>query len=104
MMWQAAPILKDAMMHGPFPPRHTGTVPAAAAASIGARAAPIRRFEGLLVIAAAMATLALGGCVQEPQPRATVLRELDSGYTSSNGGGQRYLGNQLNETITTRVR
>jgi hypothetical protein len=91
-------------MHGPFPPRHTGIVPAAAAASSGAAAGPIRLFEGLLVIAAAIVTLALGGCVQEPQARATVLRELDTGNTSSNGGGQRYLSNQLNETLTTRVR
>lgn len=91
-------------MHEPFPSRHTGIVPAAVAASGGARAGPIRLFEVLLVIAAVIATLALGGCVKEPQPRATVLRGLDTGNTASNGGGQRYLGNQLNETITTRVR
>ncbi len=55
---------------------------------------------GLLLAALACLT----GCVKEPQPRTTVLRELDSGYTSSNGGGQGYLGNQVNVGVTTRVR
>ncbi len=54
---------------------------------------------GLLLAAIAC----LAGCVKEPQPRATVLRELDSGYSSSNGGGQRYLGNQVGVGVTTRV-
>ncbi len=103
-MRQAAPVLKVTIMHEPFPPRHTGIVPAAAAPSGGGRAGTICLFEIPLFIAAAIVTLALGGCVQEPQSRATVLRELDTGNTASSGGGQRYLGNQLNETITTPVR
>ncbi len=104
MMQQATPILTGAMMRKPFPPQHTGIAPAAAGASSIAIAGPIRLFGVLFVIEAAIVTLALGGCVKEPQPRATVLQQLDTGYTTNNGGGQRYLGNQLNETVTTRVR
>ena len=42
-------------------------------------------------------------CVKEPQLRATVLSELDSGYTSSNGGGQAYPYKQTNAGLATRV-
>ena len=79
--------------------------PGAASAAASHDAAPhTARLLSVPLVAAALACLvALAGCVQEPQPRATVLRELDSGYTSSNGGGQAYLRNQVNVGLTTRV-
>ena len=81
--------------------RQPGAAPAAASHD----AAPHTvRLLGLPLVIAALACLAaLAGCVKEPQPRATVLRELDSGYTSSNGGGQAYLRNQVNVGLTTRA-
>ena len=81
--------------------RHPGAVPAAASHDAAPR---VVRLPGVPLAVAALACLAaLAGCVKEPQPRATVLRELDSGYTSSNGGGQAYLRNQVNVGLTTRV-
>ena len=79
--------------------------PGAATAAASHDAAPRTvRLLGLPLVIAALACLAaLAGCVKEPQPRATVLRELDSGYTSSNGGGQAYLRNQVNVGVATRV-
>ena len=47
--------------------------------------------------------LCMFSCVKEPQLRATVLSELDSGYTSSNGGGQAYPHKQTNAGLATRV-
>ena len=76
---------------------------ASAAASHDAAPHTVRLLSVPLVIAALACLIALAGCVAEPQPRATVLRELDSGYTSSNGGGQAYLRNQVNVGLTTRV-
>ena len=84
--------------------RYLGLSPTAMAVSSHTAIAGARRTGFPILVAALGATVAIIGCVAEPQPRATVLRELDSGYTSNNGGGQGYLGNQLNETITTRVR
>ena len=65
----------------------------------------VTRTTAFLPLAALLACAAtLAGCVQEPQPRATVLRELDSGITSSNGGADRYLGNKVDVGVTSRVR
>jgi len=89
------------MMRRAFNPNHRGTAPGA---SLDAETRTVRLFGPPFAIVALALLLALAGCVKEPQPRATVLRELDSGYTSNNGGGQGYLGNQVNEGITTRVR
>ena len=49
----------------------------------------------------AFATL-LAACA-EVRPDPVVSPQLDSGITSSNGGGQRALGNQPNVGVTTRV-
>lgn len=46
--------------------------------------------------------LGLAACANE-KPNTVVSPQLDSGITSSNGGGTRALGNQPNVGITTRV-
>ncbi len=88
-------------MRRAFGPNHRGAAPVPAFHEAETRT--VRLFGLPFAIAALALLTALAGCVKEPQSRATVLRELDSGYTSSSGGGQGYLGNQVNEAITTRV-
>lgn len=51
----------------------------------------------------ALTCAGLGACAGE-RPQSTVSPGLDSGVTSSNGGGTRALGNQPNVGVTTRVR
>ena len=89
------------MMHEAFGPYQHNVAPAA---SHDADTRTVRLFSLPFAIAALACSAALAGCVKEPQSRATVLRELDSGYTSSNGGGMGYLADQPNVGITTRVK
>jgi len=49
-----------------------------------------------------MATCCLAACAGE-RPQTTVSPQLESGVTSSNGGGTRALGNQPNVGVMTRV-
>ncbi len=86
-----------------FRPHHHGSVPGLMAVPYASTTGTAHLFSLPPVVAALTLLTALAGCVEEPQSRATVLRELDTGYTSSNGGGERYLGNQVNVGITTRV-
>lgn len=91
-------------MREAFRQHDRATVPATVAAIRGPPTCRVHQ-AGLPLLLAALGVLAaLAGCVKEPQPRATVLRELDSGYTSSNGGGMGYLDNQVNVGTTTRVK
>lgn len=48
------------------------------------------------------AACCLAACAGE-RPQSTVSPGLESGITSSNGGGARALGNQPNVGVTTRV-
>ena len=72
-----------------------------AATSRPARADMLITF-GLPTIAMALACAALLGCAGE-RPQSTTTSGLETGITSSNGGGTRTLGNQPNVGITTRV-
>ncbi len=64
----------------------------------------LMRAGGLsLAIAASACVVALAGCASE-RPQSTVSPALESGITSSNGGGMRATGNVLNEGVTTKVR
>ncbi len=83
--------------------QHRAT-PASGAAAVPhpARADMLRTF-GLPVLAVALACAALMGCAGE-LPQSTTTPGLETGITSSNGGGQRALGNQVNESITFRTR
>jgi hypothetical protein len=67
-----------------------------------ARADMLRAF-GLPALAVALACAALMGCAGE-RPQSTTTPGLETGITSNNGGGQRALGNQVNESITVRTR
>jgi len=67
-----------------------------------ARADSLRTF-GLPALTVALACAALMGCAGE-RPQSTTTPGLETGITSSNGGGQRALGNQVNESITVRTR
>ena len=52
-------------------------------------------------LVALLATLiVVSGCA-DLRPNSVVSPQLDSGITSSNGGGERALGNQLNFGIST---
>jgi len=63
----------------------------------------LMRAGGLsLAIAASACVAALAGCASE-RPQSTVSPGLDSGVTSSNGGGMRATGNVLNQGVTTKV-
>jgi hypothetical protein len=55
---------------------------------------------GLRAIAFAIAATCLAACAYE-RPQSRVTPGLDSGITSSNGGGTRALGNQPNVGIRT---
>ena len=52
---------------------------------------------------AAFILIGLLAACAEVRPDTTVSPQLDSGITSSNGGGQRALGNQPGVGVTTRV-
>lgn len=67
-----------------------------------ARADMLRTF-GLPALAVALACAALMGCTGE-RPQSATTPGLETGITSNNGGGQRALGNQVNESITVRTR
>ena len=56
----------------------------------------------LPIIAVALACAALLGCAAE-RPQSTTTPGLETGITSSNGGGQRTLGNQPSIGVTTGV-
>lgn len=60
------------------------------------------RIAWLPVTVAALACAPLLGCAYE-RPQSTTTPGLETGITSSNGGGTRTLGNQPNIGITTRV-
>ncbi len=55
-----------------------------------------------LAITAVACIAALAGCADE-RPQSTTTRGLDTGITSSNGGGMRATGNTLNQGVTTKV-
>jgi len=78
--------------------------PASSTAAVAhpAQADMLRTF-GLPVLAVALACAALMGCAGE-LPQSTTTPVLETGIASSNGGGQRVLGNQVNESITFRTR
>jgi len=74
-----------------------------AAAMQGYATPALIRAAGLsLAIAASACVAALAGCAGE-RPQSTVSPGLDSGITSSNGGGMRTTGNLLNQGVTTKV-
>lgn len=54
-----------------------------------------------------LACVALAACTSAERaaekPQSTTSPGLDTGITSNNGGGQRALGNNLNQGVTTRV-
>ena len=55
-----------------------------------------------LLLAGLLAANLLAACA-ETRPDTVVSPRLDSGITSSNGGGQRTLGNQPGVGVSTRV-
>lgn len=56
----------------------------------------------LFVFASALLCLGLAACADE-RPQSTFTKGLDTGITSSDGGGTRTLANQPNVGVTTRV-
>ena len=67
------------------------------------REEPVYPTMHLIAAAAAIACLAaLAGCAGE-KPQSTFTHGLDTGITSSDGGGQRALGNTVDLDVTTRT-
>lgn len=77
---------------------------ASAKAALGRHGAPgMIRVGGLSLAMAAFACMAaVAGCA-DTRPQSTVSRELESGITSSNGGGMRPAGTTLGQGVPIKV-
>ena len=62
----------------------------------------IRNFMVFTLACAALAACTPAERAAE-KPQTTTTPGLDTGITANNGGGQRTLGNTLNQGVTTRV-